>query len=46
VRLVVDASGRAEVELYKRWIDFLGLDFAPDAAPGDVVFRVSQQVAP
>ncbi|WP_077530710.1 type II secretion system protein N [Vreelandella utahensis] len=46
VRLVMDAGGRARVELYKRWIDFLGLDFAPDAAPGDVVFRVSRQVTP
>lgn len=46
VRLVVDAGGRAQVELYKRWINFLGLNFAPDAEPGDVVFRASQQVAP
>ncbi|MGM0451140.1 MAG: type II secretion system protein N [Pseudomonadota bacterium] len=46
LRVVVDASGSAQVELYKRWTDFLGLDFAPDAAPGDVVFRASQQVAP
>lgn len=46
VRVLLDAGGRAQVELYKRWIEFLGLDFAPGAAPGDVVFRVSQQVAP
>ena len=46
LRAVLDDSGRAQLELYKRWIDFLGLQFAPDAAPGDVVFRASQQVAP
>lgn len=46
LRAVLDASGRSRLELYKRWTDFLGLDFAPNAAPGDVVFRASQQVAP
>lgn len=46
LRAVLDKGGRARLELYKRWTDFLGLDFAPDAAPGDVVFRVSQKVAP
>ncbi len=46
LRAVLEESGRARLELYKRWVDFLGLDFAPNAAPGDVVFRASQQVMP
>ena len=46
LRAVLEDSGRARLELYKRWITFLGLDFAPNAAPGDVVFRASQKVAP
>ncbi|XOZ34798.1 type II secretion system protein N [Halomonadaceae bacterium KBTZ08] len=46
VRVLVDAGGRAQLELYKRWINFLGLNFAPKAAPGDIVFRASQQVMP
>lgn len=44
VEATLDRDGYASLELRKHWIDLLGLDFAANAEPDEVVFNVRRRI--
>lgn len=44
VTATLEESGYVDVSLRKHWVDLLGLDFAPDAEPDDVLFNMRRRL--